>query len=157
MEENAGTPQIERLSAAFAACAKILTAIGDETRQHLILEMMRMGDCRGVRVGKITEKTNLSRLLFAFSFALVLSLYHFRTRPTGILGVHQGQPRDHQMRHYLRFQERNRGQNRSINYKVARSFAFWGEWVLRPFFCALEESLKCAHPSAENARPSALP
>ena len=34
MEENAVTPQIERLSAAFAACAKILTAIGDETRQH---------------------------------------------------------------------------------------------------------------------------
>ena len=76
-EENAGTPQIERLSAAFAACAKILTAIGDETRQHLILEMIRMGDCRSVRVGKITEKTNLSRLLFASSFALVLSLYHF--------------------------------------------------------------------------------
>lgn len=80
MEENAGTPQIERLSAAFAACAKILTAIGDETRQHLIPEMMRMGDCRSVRVGKITEKANLSRLLFASSFALVLSLYHFRTR-----------------------------------------------------------------------------
>ena len=77
MEENAVTPQIERLSAAFAACAKILTAIGDETRQHLILEMVRMGDCRGVRVGKITEKTNLSRLLFASSFALFVSLYHF--------------------------------------------------------------------------------
>ena len=40
-----------------------------------------MGDCRGVRVGKITEKTNLSRLLFASSFALVLSLYYIISEP----------------------------------------------------------------------------
>lgn len=53
--------KIEQLSAGFSACSKILTAIGDETRQYLILEMMKMGDCSGVRVGEITEKTNLSR------------------------------------------------------------------------------------------------
>lgn len=49
------------LAQRFASCRKILTAIGDETRQHLILEMMKMGKCDGVRVGEITEKTNLSR------------------------------------------------------------------------------------------------
>ena len=49
------------LAENFSASAKILTAIGDETRQHLILEMMKMGHCTGVRVGEITEKTNLSR------------------------------------------------------------------------------------------------
>ena len=69
--------KIAALADSFSDCSCILAAMGDEPRQHLILEMMRMGDCRGVRVGKITEKTNLSRLLFAFSFALVLSLYHF--------------------------------------------------------------------------------
>ena len=53
--------EIDKLAADFSDCAKVLTAIGDETRQHLILEMMKMGDCRGVRVGEITEKTNLSR------------------------------------------------------------------------------------------------
>ena len=42
-------------------CQKVLTAIGDENRQHLLIEMMQMGDCRGVRVGEITERTNLSR------------------------------------------------------------------------------------------------
>ena len=42
-------------------CQKILTAIGDENRQHLLIEMMQMNDCRGVRVGDITKKTNLSR------------------------------------------------------------------------------------------------
>lgn len=53
--------QVAVLAEDFAACTKILTALGDETRQHLILEMMRNGNCSGVRVCEITEKTNLSR------------------------------------------------------------------------------------------------
>lgn len=43
-------------------CQKILLALGDENRQHLIIiMMMQMGECNGVRVGAITEKTHLSR------------------------------------------------------------------------------------------------
>lgn len=53
--------QIYALAESFSSCAKMLSAIGDETRQHLIVEMMKMGHCDGVRVGEITEKTNLSR------------------------------------------------------------------------------------------------
>lgn len=53
--------QVECLFDDFSSCTEILTAIGDETRQHLILEMLKMGKCSGVRVGEITEKTNLSR------------------------------------------------------------------------------------------------
>lgn len=53
--------KISRLADQFAECSKLLTAIGDETRQHLIIEMMKIGKCSGVRVGEITEKTNLSR------------------------------------------------------------------------------------------------
>jgi DNA-binding transcriptional ArsR family regulator len=49
------------LAKQFARSQKILTALGDENRQHLILEMMQMGTCSGVRVGEITEKTHLSR------------------------------------------------------------------------------------------------
>ena len=52
---------IQTLAEEFKACQKTLLALGDENRQHLILEMMQMGECGGVRVGKITEKTNLSR------------------------------------------------------------------------------------------------
>lgn len=52
---------IIKLAEEFRACQKILLALGDENRQHLILEMMQMGECDGVRVGAITEKTNLSR------------------------------------------------------------------------------------------------
>ncbi len=53
--------KVSYLADGFSDCAKLLTAIGDETRLHLILEMMKMGKCNGVRVGEITEKTNLSR------------------------------------------------------------------------------------------------
>lgn len=56
-----GTEEIRRLSEGFLACSRLLTALGDETRQHLFLEMLKMGECNGVRVGKITEKTHLSR------------------------------------------------------------------------------------------------
>ena len=49
------------LAEEFASCTKILTALGDETRQHLMLEMMRFGNCSGVRVCEITGRTNLSR------------------------------------------------------------------------------------------------
>ncbi len=53
--------RIYALANDFSSCTKILTAIGDETRQHIILELMRHGNCNGVRVGDISEKTNLSR------------------------------------------------------------------------------------------------
>lgn len=53
--------QVAVLAEKFASCTKILTALGDEPRQHLILEMMRFENCNGARVCEITEKTNLSR------------------------------------------------------------------------------------------------
>lgn len=52
---------IEMLAEDFENCQKVLTALGDETRQHLILEMMKMENCLGARVGEITERTHLSR------------------------------------------------------------------------------------------------
>lgn len=53
--------RIRALAESFRACQKILTAFGDPNRQHLMIEMMQMGDCNGVRVGDITERTHLSR------------------------------------------------------------------------------------------------
>lgn len=53
--------EIRQLAEEFESCQKILLALGDENRQHLILEMMKIEECGGVRVGTITEKTNLSR------------------------------------------------------------------------------------------------
>lgn len=55
------TEDIKQLADEFKDCRKILLALGDENRQHLILEMLKIGKCSGVRVGEITEKTHLSR------------------------------------------------------------------------------------------------
>lgn len=52
---------INGLAEEFLACKKILTALGDENRQYMILTMMQMRKCSGVRIGTITEKTHLSR------------------------------------------------------------------------------------------------
>lgn len=52
---------IRTLAEEFESCQKILLALGDENRQHLMLEMMKLEQCDGVRVGTITEKTHLSR------------------------------------------------------------------------------------------------
>ena len=49
-----------KLQSEFKDCQKILTAIGDETRQHLIT-LMIMEKCSGARVVDIAKKTNLSR------------------------------------------------------------------------------------------------
>lgn len=53
--------EIQQLAEEFADCRRILLAFGDENRQHLILEMMQMGQCGGARVGAIAQRTNLSR------------------------------------------------------------------------------------------------
>lgn len=52
---------IEKLAEDFENCRKVLIALGDENRQHLILEMLKIEDCYGARVGDITERTHLSR------------------------------------------------------------------------------------------------
>ena len=52
---------IERLSCEFKASQKLLIALGDENRQQLILNMIQMYDCAGIRVGSLTESSHLSR------------------------------------------------------------------------------------------------
>ena len=49
------------LAQDFEDCRKLLIALGDENRQHLILEMVRLGRCTGVRVGELAAQSHLSR------------------------------------------------------------------------------------------------
>ena len=51
---------VMRLEREFKACHKVLTAIGDETRQHLICVMLQ-NECGGHRVIDIAKQTSLSR------------------------------------------------------------------------------------------------
>jgi DNA-binding transcriptional ArsR family regulator len=50
-----------QLVGEFKKNQKVLTAIGDETRQAIIVTLMQGTQTPGMRVGEITERTNLSR------------------------------------------------------------------------------------------------
>lgn len=53
--------QLNNIKEDFINSQKVLQAIGDETRQSILLVLMGT-DCQtGLRVGEITEKTHLSR------------------------------------------------------------------------------------------------
>ncbi len=53
--------QLNMIKEDFINCQKVLLAIGDETRQSILLVLMGT-DCQtGLRVGEITEQTHLSR------------------------------------------------------------------------------------------------
>jgi ArsR family transcriptional regulator len=52
--------ELLQLANEFKGCQKLLIALGDETRQHIIISLLEC-DCMGARVGEITKKTNLSR------------------------------------------------------------------------------------------------
>lgn len=76
MEEPDVTRQLAK---EFQECRKLLTAIGDENRLHLIIEMMQMKKCGGVRVGEITARTHLSRPAVSHHLQIL--------KEAGILGV----------------------------------------------------------------------
>ncbi len=55
------TPEdIKRLTEKFMVCRRLLTALGDQTRQHLLFIMMS-GECYGSSVLDLSARTNLSR------------------------------------------------------------------------------------------------
>ena len=54
-EEN-----LQKIVAGFRDCRNAFTAIGDETRQLILLVLLE-SDLSGIRVGEIAEKTHLTR------------------------------------------------------------------------------------------------
>ena len=54
------TESLLKLSLDFRDCRKSFIAIGDETRQQIIITLLE-SDYNGIRVGEITKKTHLSR------------------------------------------------------------------------------------------------
>ncbi len=58
---NGNDVLVNKLLKEFQECQKVLTAIGDETRQYLICVMLDMNTKGGMRVVDIAEHTNLSR------------------------------------------------------------------------------------------------
>lgn len=80
MDQN---DKIAALTEGFAASAGMLAAIGNETRQHLILEMLKAGDCSGMRVGKIARRTNLSRTAVSHHLRVLMDAGIVKVRKEG--------------------------------------------------------------------------
>lgn len=73
---------IKRLEKEFSACKKLLTAIGDETRQHLLIVMLN-GSCSGNRVIDIAKNTNLSRPAVSHHMQILKEAGVVKTRKEG--------------------------------------------------------------------------
>lgn len=84
--------EIAKLADDFERCREILTALGDENRQHLIVEMMKMGKCSGVRVGEITEKTHLSRPAVSHHLQILKKAGILRVRKEGTMNFYYFDP-----------------------------------------------------------------
>ncbi|CEK37638.1 ArsR family transcriptional regulator [[Clostridium] sordellii] len=52
--------RLKEITSKFKLCQKAISAMGDETRQLILLTLLE-SDFNGIRVGEITEKTHLSR------------------------------------------------------------------------------------------------
>lgn len=98
METN---KEIQALAKSFAACSKILTAIGDETRQHIILEMMKMEQCSGVRVGELTVKTNLSRPAVSHHLQIMKNAGLINVRKEGTKNYYYFDPKMKSLEHLI--------------------------------------------------------
>lgn len=82
MHEKNGQ-NIEKLAAAFEKSQKILTAIGDESRQHIILTMLSMDDCNGVRAIEVAKKSDLSRPAVSHHLQIMKDAGLLKTRKEG--------------------------------------------------------------------------
>lgn len=75
--------KIERLSEELEASRKLLCALGDESRQYLILQMMQMGECTGVRAVEVAERTSLSRPAVSHHLQIMKDAGLLKTRKEG--------------------------------------------------------------------------
>lgn len=84
---------IERVKSEFRSCQKTLTAIGDETRQHLLFIMLEC-DCSGSRVVDIAEKTNLSRPAVSHHMQILKDAGLVKSRKEGTYIFYYLDPKD---------------------------------------------------------------
>lgn len=76
-------PRVETLARELTSSQKLLVALGDENRQYLILEMMKTGDCSGVRAVDLARRTNLSRPAVSHHLQIMKSAGLLKTRKEG--------------------------------------------------------------------------
>ena len=87
---------VRRLEKEFKACRKILTALGDDTRQHLLCIMLRC-ECGGSRVIDIAEQTNLSRPAVSHHMQILTDAGVVKSRKEGTCIYYYLDPEDREI------------------------------------------------------------
>lgn len=75
--------EVEAVAEGIERSRKLLTALGDETRQHIIVSMMGMGDCSGARAVEVAERTHLSRPAVSHHLQIMRDAGLLKTRKEG--------------------------------------------------------------------------
>lgn len=75
--------RVELLADEIESSRKLLVALGDESRQHLMVAMMRTGDCSGIRAVDIADRTNLSRPAVSHHLQIMKEAGLLKTRKEG--------------------------------------------------------------------------
>lgn len=75
--------QLKELMEGFTQSTKLLNALGDENRQYLILQMMKIDDCTGVRVIEIAKQSHLSRPAVSHHLQILKDAGLIKTRKEG--------------------------------------------------------------------------
>ncbi len=80
--------KIKLIKEDFAKCQKILLAIGDETRQAIIMTLMEVTCASGLRVGEIKERTHLSRPAVSHHLKVLLEAGIIMVRKEGTMNFY---------------------------------------------------------------------
>jgi len=83
--------QLELMKTLFSKSCKTITAIGNETRQSIILTLMEE-TCEGMRVGAITKKTHLSRPAVSHHLRILCDANLLKVRKSGSMNFYQLNP-----------------------------------------------------------------
>lgn len=101
MEEHRMRPefcvQVKSLESEFLQCRKLLNAVGDENRQHLLCAMLQEA-IDGVRVVDLTQRTNLSRPAVSHHMQILKDAGIVKSRKEGTMIYYYLDPDDNQIR-----------------------------------------------------------
>ncbi|MCR5632365.1 MAG: metalloregulator ArsR/SmtB family transcription factor [Eubacterium sp.] len=81
-----------KLAKDFKECQKVLVALGDENRLHILYQMMVIERPRGVRVGEIVKMSNLSRPAVSHHMKILKKAGIVRVRPEGTMNFYYLDP-----------------------------------------------------------------
>jgi len=101
MREN----EINQLLSQFAESKDVLIALGDETRLHIVMEMLKVASgksyCEGMRVGEIAKVTALSRPAMSHHIKILKDSGLIQCRKEGRMNFYFLDPDDAKLRQVI--------------------------------------------------------